>query len=527
MNFASNRDEIPAAPRREAYDEVAQRPQEPVGRPSANFDPPAQSNSNFARPLSATPSAPAREGNGQPGGRQLEGAQTPSLTLQKTAPSEIQIGKECVFKIEVQNVGTATARDVEIVDAVPQGTTLVRTSPEATQLADGRLVWKVGDLESGGKSAVEVHLMPIDEGEIGSVATVHFQAEASVRTVATRPQLNLKVSSPDNVMIGQQVTLDIKVSNPGSGAATGVVLLENIPEGLRHPAGPSLEFEVGTLAPGETRDLQLVLTADKAGKTANMLVAHADANLEARSTTELEVVAPDLAVGVEGPKRRYLERPATYVLSVANPGTAAAKEIELTSFLPKGMKFVRANNAGQYDARTHSVSWALDELPAQQSGSVELVTIPIEAGEQQIRIEGKADGGLADQKQQSVAVEGLAAILFEVADVSDPIEVGGETTYEIRVVNQGSKASSSVRVVCLLPQGMTAISATGPTRYDLEAGRVVFAPLGRLAPKADTTYTVKVKAEQAGDQRVRVQILTDEMKSPVTEEESTRVYADQ
>jgi uncharacterized membrane protein len=327
-------------------------------------------------------------------------------------------------------------------------------------------------------------------------------------------------------MIGEQLTLDIKLSNPGSGAATGVVLLENIPQGLKHSAGPSLEFEVGTLAPGESRQLQLVLNAEQAGPTANVLVAHADANLEVRSTTELEVIAPALAVDVQGPSRRYLERPATYVLSVANPGTAAAKNIELTSFLPKGMKFMSANNAGQYDSRSHSVSWALDELPSQQSGSVELVAMPIEAGDQQLRVEGKAGGGLEDQKQQSVLVEGLAAILFEVADLNDPIEAGGETTYEIRVVNQGSKDSTALRVVCLLPQGMKALSATGPTRYDLEADRVIFSPLGRLAPKADTTYTVKVQALQPGDQRIRVQILTDEMKSPVTKEESTRVYSD-
>ena len=71
------------------------------------------------------------------------------------------------------------------------------------------------------------------------------------------------------------------------------------------------------------------------------------------------------------------------------------------------------------------------------------------------------------------------------------------------------------------------ISANGPTRHQLEAGRVVFAPLGRLAPKADTTFHVEVEALRSGDQRIRVQVITAEMQTPVTKEESTRVYSDE
>jgi hypothetical protein len=61
----------------------------------------------------------------------------------------------------------------------------------------------------------------------------------------------------------------------------------------------------------------------------------------------------------------------------------------------------------------------------------------------------------------------------------------------------------------------------------IEEGRVVFSPLQKLAPKADTTYQLKVQAHAKGDHRIRVQLQTDEMQTPVTKEESTRVYADE
>ena len=72
--------------------------------------------------------------------------------------------------------------------------------------------------------------------------------------------------------------------------------------------------------------------------------------------------------------------------------------------------------------------------------------------------------GLADAVEHAVAIEGLVALLYTVTDISDPIEVGGQTTYEIHVVNQGSKTASNLRVGAMIPAGMEAINGEGPTR---------------------------------------------------------------
>lgn len=482
------------------------------------------------RPKAAYSSAEvstAGQGPGRPGDRNLEGPQSPSVTLIKTAPAEIQVGMECTFEILIHNAGQIPAEEVEVLDVVPQGTKLVGTEPAAQLNAQGDLLWQLGALKAGEERKLLVKLLPVAEGDIGSIATVRFQAQASARTIATRPQLKLEMKAPPTVMIGEEIPVSITLSNPGSGAATGVMLMEDIPAGMKHPAGPSLEFEVGTLAPGETRTLDLVLTAEQAGQISNLLIAKADANLQVESDVQFEVIAPALQVELKGPKKRFLERPATYEVSVSNPGTAAAQNVELTTYLPQGMKFVSANNAGTYDPQSHSVSWGLDELPANQSGSVEVIAMPVAQGEQQVRVQGKANRGLSDEAEQKVDVEGVAAVLFTVADRVDPVEVGGETTYDIVVTNQGSKDSQNVQVVALLPPGMKPLAAESSVRHSLEADRVVFAPLPSLAPKQEITYQVTVQADRKGDQRIRVQLLTDDMQTPVTKEESTRVYADE
>jgi uncharacterized repeat protein (TIGR01451 family) len=515
--------------RREAPDEVTE------DIPQADPQPPANPPYEPAPIITGQPPdtsasdesiAPA-EGTGRPGDPQLSGSQAPTLTIEKTAPPEIQIGKLAKFVIKVRNAGSVVAHDVEIHDTVPQGTQLIDTVPPATRGAQGTLVWALGSLKPGEERTAELQLMPTAEGEIGSVATVHFRAQASVRTVATKPMLNVEVSAPAQAMKGQEVKLKIKLSNPGSGSATGVVLSENVPTGLSHASGNELELDVGTLKPGETREMELAVLAAAAGTVTNIVTARGEGNLQAEARADIEVVAPQLQVSMTGPKRRYLERNATHTISVANPGTATAKDIELVVVLPAQLKFIEANNGGQFDAATHSVYWGLEELPPQEIGTVTLTTLPIQPGEAKLVIKSTTKAGLKDERDEVVTIEGLAAINFQVSDVNGPIEVGGQTTYEIRVTNQGSKAAGNVRVVALMPREMKVISAEGPVRYKIEAQRVVFEPIKQLAPKADTTLTVKAQALAAGDLRVQVQITTDEIREPITKEESTRVFGNE
>lgn len=476
---------------------------------------------------SATTAGSADEGSGRPGAANLEGPQSPQVTIQKIAPPEVQVGKPAPFRIVVRNTGQVPAVGVEVHDQVPKGAKVVSTNPRASHGVRGDLVWTLGTLKPGEEIAVEVQLMPVAEGELGSVASVHLSADASAKTIATRPQLVVETTMAEHVLVGEELLLKITVSNPGTGVATGVVLEEHVPQGMQHPAGAELEYEVGELRPGESRDLELVLSAAQPGRTANMLLARADGGLRVENRRELEVTAPQLDLVVNGPKKRYLEREAVYQVSVANPGTAPAEGVELVAYLPAGLRFVSANNSGYYDEANQAVHWRLEQLPVQETGSVELVTMPVEAGEQNIKLRGTAAKGLIVEREHAVLVEGLAAILFQAADTVDPVEVGGETTYEIRVVNQGSKAATNVRLAVSLPPELSAVAADGPTRNEVQGNQVLFEGLARLGPKADTTYRVRVQGAAPGDLRTRIQLMTDEMQTPVTKEESTRVYADE
>lgn len=498
-----------------------------------------------AGPLAAAPAVPTapfartepaaaagQTGQGVPGPLQLEGVQTPQLAVEKRGPKEIQVGKPARYEILVRNVGSATAHEVVLRDSVPRGTSLIATTPPATPVdgdtgpAAGDLVWALGVLPPGGEARVLTELMPMEEGEIGSIASVSFRADATLRSRSTKPALVIDCPEPDAVRIGHDMQVTLTVSNPGSGTATGVVLEAFLPETVSHRAGSELEFDVGQLRPGDSKTIELVLGTRSPGLQPTRLIARADGGIEETLQVPLEVTAPTLELAIEMPVRRFLQRPATCRIAMVNAGTASARAVELAAQLPPGMKFVRANNAGWHDERTHRVLWNLEELPAGETGTVEAVVMPVQPGPQRITAAARSTDGPSAQVDHQCTVEGLAALSFQVLDSEDPIEVDGLTEYVIRVSNDGTKAATGVRVAATLLGDLEPVEATGPGGHRVENLAVEFEPLAKLAPGEEAVYRVRARGHRAGDQRVQVQLVSEDHPTPITKEEITSVYDD-
>lgn len=460
----------------------------------------------------------------QPGDRRLEGTQSPSVVIQKRAPEQVKVGKPATFVIQVQNVGGVDAFDVRVADRVPAGMRLIDATPHPQSDGD-LLVWQLGALEPGGERTVSLQLVAEEEGELGSVARVSFEAAAAVRTVSTRPRLQVTQRAPEQVLIGQQVEIELEVSNPGSGAATGVVMQTDVPEGLEHPKGRQLDNLIGTLGPGEVRRHVLRLRAVAAGVIENQVRVVAEDDLSAEDIKPIKVIAPELALELEGPSRRFLERQATYQVNLANVGSAEATNIELVAYLDRGFSFVGTEYQGQYDPSRHAVYWSLAELPPEARGVVPLTLLPIQQGERAIRLEARGDLDLVANHEKAVQVDTLAELNFTITDDADPIEVGSEVNYEIRIGNRGSREDTDVELQLQLPAGLELVSSDSDASTDGQ-GLVVFEPQGVIDAGDEVVHRVRVRGKQAGTHVVRATISSSQSPTPVTKEESTTVYAD-
>jgi uncharacterized repeat protein (TIGR01451 family) len=88
------------------------------------------------------------------------------------------------------------------------------------------------------------------------------------------------------------------------------------------------------------------------------------------------------------------------------------------------------------------------------------------------------------QRDCATRIAGVAAILLEVVDVEDPIEVGREVNCVIKVTNQGSITGTNLRLVCTLPASQEFVSGTGATAVKAKANTVTVVALPALAAKS-------------------------------------------
>ncbi|MCA9195172.1 MAG: DUF11 domain-containing protein, partial [Planctomycetales bacterium] len=358
------------------------------GKPSDDMRPvnvPGYANIGNSR--STTPIAAVGQlVSNRPGNRALMGMQNPVMHIQKYAPDQIQVGKKATFVITIRNAGNATAHDVTVLDSVPSGARFADAMPPTTPTAEGMLVWKLGELAPGDERSITMQLIPDVQGDIGSVASVQFATQASVHTVATMPKLELRLDTRSEVLIGGRHQVRATLVNTGSGTARGVRLEADIPTQLRHSTGDQqLEAPLGDLAPQQSRSIDLDLAAVNPGRSNCTIRVITDDGPQAEESVAIEVKAAQLLAQIDGPKMRYLDRPATFRVQVVNSGTASATNCEFLINLPIGLEFRGANNSGSYDPNTHSITWGLEELPTSEPAIIEFDVIPRSLGPQAMR----------------------------------------------------------------------------------------------------------------------------------------------
>ncbi len=456
------------------------------------------------------------------------GRQQPSITVEWVGPSAIRINQPMACQILVRNTATTAAHNVVVKHRLAKDVTCKSTEPSATTEA-GELSWNLGTIAPNQSRRLDVALVSKSRGPLTCHATVTFTSVAAHQVQVREPLLSVKIRSPEKVVVGEYVTLLFALSNPGDGITESVRVKTILPDGIEHPSGKKIiEFDVGNLAPKEIRTLQLVCVAKGGGEQKFAATAIGDGEIVANDTTTFEVLVPKLDVAISGPKLRYLDRHAIYVLKITNPGTAIANTVELNELVPAGFKFHQANQGGLYHEASRVISWKLGDLQPGQSKEVAIDLIATEPGEHRLVAQVRGARGLKSDTDARTIVEGLPSLLIEVGHLDDPLEVGAETAYEIRVANTGTKTETNVEVVCTLPDQLQFKGAkcSATLRFRQEGNDLIFEPLPRLAPKADVIYRVHVRGIAPGDIRFRTRIKSDGLRDPVVREENTRIYND-
>ena len=190
----------------------------------------------------------------------------------------------------------------------------------------------------------------------------------------------------------------------------------------------------------------------------------------------------------------------TYTVDYENYGYGAADNVKVVDKLPDSVSYVSATNGGVFDSATRTVTWNVGALNIGQKGQV-AVTVKLdpvfEAGTTTLTNEATISTTTPGELDPSDNKATDTTKVFAKAELSiakkaapEPVDAGAELTYTVDWTVGGNAYSHGVKIVDMLPAGVTFVSATNGGVYN--AGTVTWT-LGDVTPVTTGSYTVVVK----------------------------------
>src|SRR5262249_17725117 len=158
--------------------------------------------------------------------------------------------------------------------------------------------------------------------------------EKCVTTNVGTAALKVGITGPPTAAVGTPINFQVTVSNPGNGPLENVLLRATYSDGLEHETkARTLDLTLGTIAAQENRNIPLSLTARQPGNQSVQILATA-ANVSDQAQATVLVQQPQMSLNIEGPKTKYVGRPADWTLVLTNPSDVALSNVVVRDRLP-------------------------------------------------------------------------------------------------------------------------------------------------------------------------------------------------
>jgi len=269
------------------------------------------------------------------------------LAITKSATASVSVGQNIVYTLVVSNAGPQGSSNVTVLDSLPPGTTFVSASSTlgTCSQSGGVVTCSVGPLAVGNTATITITATAATAGAKTNTASVSgtetdanmANNSASATTTVIAPltvNIGVQKTGTASVTPNENITYTILVKNDAasSGPATNVTMTDPIPanttfvsvsttQGSCTTTSP-ITCSIGTLAPGSSATVTLVVKARASGtvsNTASVTATEPDSitsnNSSSASTT---VAAPPCT------------NPAPSLISPANNSTNVASPVTLS-----------------------------------------------------------------------------------------------------------------------------------------------------------------------------------------------------
>ena len=423
----------------------------------------------------------------------------------------------------VRTTARTNVTNVSLTENVPSGVSIVSATPDVSTGAGNSLSWNYPTMQRGESKEVLITVRPNQEGTFTTNTKVCVDPAVCIAFQAGTPKLaieKVKTDGQPTAELDSNFDFTVKVTNVGSATANNVVIVDNLPEGLKGPNGQQPTFPVGNLAPGQSQTVKVPVTAAQQGHWVNRACANAD-NVKDQVCAEapVDILLAKIQVQKTGPDRLFINREAPYTITTTNVGTTVLSPVTVTDNLPAGTKFLSASDGAT--ANNGAVVW---NIPSLQPGESKATTVSLTYDKPGTTVNNvtAASGRISDAAHAQTEWEAPPGVMTEIVDDVDPVRVGDQVIYTIRITNQGAWRDINTQIRVLYGDEITPVECDAPGATI--SGKVVTLPDGILKPKAVMTFHIKTKAEQQGLHITRLEFNSSFLPKPVYKDEPTLVY---
>jgi uncharacterized repeat protein (TIGR01451 family)/gliding motility-associated-like protein len=420
-------------------------------------------------------------------------------TVSNNSPKE---GDTIVYTITVENKGPFDATGVSLEDVLPTGITYVGHFANTGSYNQGTGLWTIGSINNGDTATLTINVTVNANTAFNSITNTTSNLKAdqadpdssnNVSSVTIVPGSTIDLSLTKKVLgnntsptTGDIITYQIVVKNDGPNTATGVVVQDLLPSGLRFVGYNSSSiydetngvWNVGTLVNNETKILFIeaeVLSSGDYENCAEVIAADqtdSDSTPNNGVTTEDDYacagIVPQVNADVVVSKTVDNNTPnigdlITYTIRAENKGPARATGLVITDVLPTGLTLV---NATPSDGTWTDPTWNISSL---NPGAIETLTI-------QARVDSSAGGqtivntisktqdqtdpdDTTDDLEETITVTSADLNVTKTVSNATPNELES-IVYQITVTNDGPDTATNVSIEDVLPAGVTYVNHT-------------------------------------------------------------------
>jgi uncharacterized repeat protein (TIGR01451 family) len=298
--------------------------------------------------------------------------------------STANVGDNVTYTIVVTNNGSVDATGLTVIDDWPVGITYVSSSADQGSYDNSTSIWTVGNLNTGAKARLtitatvtmragvtildnQVRISKVDQQDSNMPKQI-----ANASSTIQSADLTL-TNTVDNAAPNQQgtITYTVNLTNNGPTNATGVVVYEDLPQGVTYVSSSTNQgsydsisgnWTVGNIADGAGAKLTITVTVNMGtgalGINNVAALAYADqpdSNLNNNdATASIKVNGADLGLtNGEDNTSPSVGDTVTFTVTLTNNGPLDDTGIIVTDIVPAGLTYSSSvADQGTYDATT-------------------------------------------------------------------------------------------------------------------------------------------------------------------------------